>query len=145
MDVRFKLLIIFLLTTNDSFFMIDAKRADEIEQLFEIDISLVKLDIEGHELQALKGARELIRKNKPIILFEQHAENFINGTSNLVDYLRELDYKFLTIEKSFIFGDSFIFQFIGLILRSILGYKLILAERDYFQNHFYDMIVAVPN
>jgi hypothetical protein len=91
------------------------------------------------------GARELIRKNKPIILFEQHTDDFMNGTSNVVDYLRELNYKFLTVENSFYFGDFFLFQFFGLIMRSILGYKLMLIERDYFKNRFYSMIVAVPN
>ena len=130
---------------NDSVFLVDVKRADQIEQLFERNISFIKIDIEGHELLALKGARELIRKNKPIILFEQHADDFINGTSNVVDYLRELNYKFLTIEQSFYFGDGFLFQFFGLILRSILGYKLILTETDYFQNRFYEMIIAIPN
>ena len=129
---------------NDSVFLIDVKRADDITQLFNRDIALIKIDIEGHELQALKGAVELIKKNKPIILFEQHADEFINGTSNVVNYLRELNYKFLTIEESFYFGNSFIFQFFGLILRSILGYKLMLIERDSFENRSYDMIVAVP-
>jgi FkbM family methyltransferase len=130
---------------NESVFLIDVKRADEIEELFERDISLIKIDIEGHELQALKGARELIKKNKPIILFEQHEDEFINGTSNVVDYLNELNYKFLTIEESFYFGDSFFLEFLGLILRSIFGYKLLLTEREYFHKRSYDMIVAVPN
>jgi FkbM family methyltransferase len=131
--------------TNDSIFLIDVKRADDIEQLFEKNIALIKIDIEGHELQALKGARGLITKNKPIILFEQHADDFNNGTSNVVDYLRELDYKFLKIEESFHFDNGFPFQFFGLILRSILGYKLMLTEIEYFQNHFYDTIIAIPN
>jgi FkbM family methyltransferase len=131
--------------TNDSVFFIDVKRADDIEKLLESDISLIKIDIEGHELSALKGASEIIQKNKPIILFEQHTDNFVNGTSSVVDYLRELNYKFFTIEQSFNFGDGFIFKIFGIILRAILGYKLTLTETDYFKNRPYDMIVAVQN
>lgn len=37
-------------------------------------IDLVKLDIEGHELAALKGARATIERNRPLILFECGAE-----------------------------------------------------------------------
>jgi FkbM family methyltransferase len=129
---------------NNGVFLIDVKRADEIEQLFERDISLIKIDVEGHDLPALKGAKELIRKNKPIILFEQHADDFINGTSNVLDYLKELNYKFLTIEQSFYFGDSILFHMFGLILRSVFGYKLALTERDYFHKKFYSMIIAIP-
>ena len=34
-------------------------------------ISLIKIDIEGHEINALNGGKKLILKSRPIILFEQ--------------------------------------------------------------------------
>jgi FkbM family methyltransferase len=130
---------------DDSIFMVDVKCADEIEELSEKKISLIKIDIEGHELAALKGAKELIKNNKPIILFEQHADDFLNGTSDVLDYLKQFNYKFLTIERNFYFGNSFLFKLFGIILRSVLGYKLMLTEKNYFQKRYYPMIVAVPN
>lgn len=38
----------------------------------EKKISLIKIDVEGHELSALKGMSKTILENKPLILFEQH-------------------------------------------------------------------------
>lgn len=34
------------------------------------DISLIKMDVDGHECQVLRGARELLRRDKPILLME---------------------------------------------------------------------------
>ena len=33
-------------------------------------IDFIKIDVEGAELQVLKGGMELIRRNKPVIIFE---------------------------------------------------------------------------
>lgn len=34
------------------------------------EISLIKIDVEGHEINALTGGQEIIEKNKPVIFFE---------------------------------------------------------------------------
>jgi len=45
-------------------------------------VSVIKLDIEGGETEALRGAKALISSCKPHILFEWHAENLsANGIS----------------------------------------------------------------
>jgi len=130
---------------NDSdTFLIEVKRADDFSELYDRKISLIKIDVEGHELATLKGAKSLIEKNKPVILFEQHASDFSDGRSDVVDYLRAFNYRFLTIEKRFYFGERFVFRLAGLILRTVLGSQLTLIEKDYFQQRFYDMVVAVP-
>lgn len=33
-------------------------------------VSLIKIDVEGHELSVLKGASEILRRDRPVILFE---------------------------------------------------------------------------
>ena len=126
--------------------MVEVRRADDVEELGKKKISLIKIDVEGHELSVLKGARGLIKKDRPIILFEQHQDDFSNGTSAVVDFIRGFNYKFYTIERSYDFqGSSVFFRFTGLILRSVLGYKLVIAERNLFKNRFYDMVIAMPD
>lgn len=125
-------------------FLIEVKRADDFVELYDKKISLIKIDIEGHELAALKGAKNLIEKNNPIILFEQHASDFSEGRSAVVDYLSGLNYKFLTIERRFYFGEKFFSRLCGLILRYVFGTQLTLVETDHFQQRYYDMVIAIP-
>jgi len=62
-------------------------------------IGLIKLDVEGHELNAIQGLKKTIAKHRPIITFEQHARAFRNGSSDVVDTLRDMDYtSFYSIE-----------------------------------------------
>ncbi len=129
---------------DDDIFLIEVKRADDFSELYDKKISLIKIDVEGHELAALLGAKSLIEMNNPIILFEQHASDFSEGRSDVIDYLRGLNYGFLTIQRRFDFGEKLIFRLSGLILRYFFGSQLTLVKTDYFQKRFYDMVIAVP-
>ena len=46
------------------------KSLDKVKMFSKMNIGMVKIDVEGHELNAFKGMKILLRKNKPIILFE---------------------------------------------------------------------------
>ena len=41
------------------------------------NVSLLKLDIEGMEYEALKGSKQVIFKYKPVIQFELLSQNFL--------------------------------------------------------------------
>jgi hypothetical protein len=47
-------------------------RTEQLDNLIpdQVQIDFIKVDVEGAELQVFKGAREIIRKNHPIIVFE---------------------------------------------------------------------------
>jgi len=47
----------------------------------ERPVSLVKIDVEGHELQAIRGMAELLQRDAPCVVFEQQAGDFLHGTS----------------------------------------------------------------
>ena len=59
------------------------------------NISLIKMDIEGNELNCLKGATETIKHSRPKILFESNKDD--NNRKELFDFLESLDYNISTI------------------------------------------------
>ena len=63
----------------------------------EEDISFMKIDIQGGDLQAMQGAKKTIEKNKMPILFEYeyHFEDRFNMCfQDYVDFVQSLNYKF---------------------------------------------------
>ena len=61
-------------------------------------MKLIKLDIEGYELDALKGAEMTVREFKPVILFESNtgAEQQRN---EIFSFLRKYDYQVGRVEQ----------------------------------------------
>jgi FkbM family methyltransferase len=70
------------------------KTLDGIKILQKIKIGMIKIDVEGHELNAFKGMKSLLRKNKPIILFEQN-RGIEKQTSEEIKFLQSIGYKYL--------------------------------------------------
>ena len=64
--------------------------ADSLEDLRKDNIGCIKIDVEDHELETLIGAENIIKTNKPIIIFEQNKQNFNNGSSKAINYLEKL-------------------------------------------------------
>lgn len=59
------------------------------------DVAFIKLDVEGHEHEALQGLRATIERCQPIILIEQLADVIdpVTGSSPSHDLLRDLGYQ----------------------------------------------------
>lgn len=95
-------------------------------------VTLIKIDIEGHELKALKGGRGLIECHKPIIIIEQNESEFSDGKSQSLDWLKQLGYtEFYTVEK------------VGLpILRKLT--RMRVERKTRFKTKSYPMIIALP-
>lgn len=56
-----------------------------LDSLALSDIGLIEFDLEGYEYDALQGARETIRRNKPVIIVE-------NATDDIEQFLSEFGY-----------------------------------------------------
>jgi FkbM family methyltransferase len=132
-------------SSQEEMFRVEVKKADDILELHQKQIAVVKIDIEGHELQALEGAREILLRNRPLVLFEQLPNEISNGTSPTIDYLRSLDYGFASIEQSFDFPPGAIQRWLSLVLKTLFGTRLKIIETDSFKKKYYEMIIAIPN
>tara|TARA_B100000212_G_scaffold340756_1_gene322162 strand:+ start:1159 stop:2028 length:870 start_codon:yes stop_codon:yes gene_type:complete len=123
--------------------LIEVKRADQINSLRLAKIGLIKIDIEGHELKALLGSKNIIKENRPIILFEQHEKEIKNGSSKVINYLKNLGYSFYIINKKFYFGENRFGKYLSFFIRTIFGHHTYLMKTDYFKTKNYDTIIAI--
>ena len=132
-------------SNSDNAIKVDLDCADEIKSLQGTNIGLIKIDVEGHEFQALSGAEAIIKDKKPIIMFEQGKNEFKNGTSQVINYLKNMNYIFYTFNKSFYLGEKRLERYISFILRTFLGNDFNLKKTSKFQKRHYDLIIAVSN
>ena len=66
-----------------------------------LNIDLIKIDVEGGELGVLKGAERILRKNKPIVIFEcgLGASEFYGTTpADVFDVLNRVDLRISTLK-----------------------------------------------
>jgi len=117
-----------------------------LEKLDDLDLNnckngiLIKLDVEGHEFEALKGSKNFIQKNTPIICFEQHAEDFLNRSSPSIEFLTKLGYEFYLFNSKY---DVYKFGFIKLFFRLFLGDNYQLTKIVHFKPSFYNSIISI--
>jgi len=92
-----------LIETNNS----EQKNKYILETLdsFQFDkIDLIKIDVEGHELNVLKSGKETILKYKPVIFFEcwdnesTHWNDIPNTSLELMNYIKSLGYQINKID-----------------------------------------------
>jgi len=58
-----------------------------------IPISLIKCDVEGHELEVFRGGRRLLQEQGPDLLFECERRHRNSPVEEVFDFLLALDYK----------------------------------------------------
>lgn len=123
---------------------ISVKRLDDIE-LPAAEINFVKIDVEGFESNVIKGGLGVLKKSQPLIIFEQHASEFENGSTEAIDLLKSLGYRFCwQMPESRQKG--WLSRQIGTIGSVLLGKPLqyVFKTGDTIPCGKYGMLIAVP-
>ena len=70
-------------------------RVDDVIPLDQHDkVAFIKIDVEGHEIQALRGMPEIIQKSKPVVGFEVLKNSFdAKGEQAVIQHLRDNGYQ----------------------------------------------------
>ena len=79
-------------------FDIKGKQLDSFN--FNNAVSFVKIDVEGHETEVIKGSEKMIRDNKPILLIEIEEQYTKKKVIETLEYINSLGY------NSFYFKDN---------------------------------------
>lgn len=107
--------------------------------------SLVKIDVEDHELQAIRGMARMLNKDAPCVVFEQHAGDFRGGTSAVIEALRGLGYlSFFSVERAPSSRAGGLLTQVWSNLKAVCGgFRMEAVELHKFEPGFYEMIIAV--
>lgn len=75
--------------SQDHFEKITAMSLDDVLEGYLGEISLIQLDVEGHEVAALRGAKKTIEAHRPILIVEV----WDRKSSEIQEYMKEINYK----------------------------------------------------
>jgi FkbM family methyltransferase len=64
------------------------------------NISLIKIDVEGHEEAVIEGARETIARNRPVLIIESEDRHNPGAPGRLVATMAKVDYKAFYLRKT---------------------------------------------
>lgn len=104
-------------------------------------LRLIKIDIEGAELAALRGLELTLRREQPIVLFESNRTLGPGGGREVFALLRKLGYaQFLAIEEPLLFSGR-----LGRLLTRLLrGERLSIRPIESPEHPPYSLLVAMP-
>lgn len=58
-------------------------------------VNYIKMDLEGHEMVALRGAQRILQNNRPVVQFEEN--NMVDNLKHWQVYANSIDYRLLKI------------------------------------------------
>ncbi len=107
-------------------------------------VSLIKIDVEGFEIEVLKGSTKTIKIHQPLILLEQWENEILNNTSLSICFLQDLGYRFVWTEDYSSRKNP--------IIRKLSKYFCIIRRKrhTYFFNttlipaKYHSLLIAVP-
>ncbi|NOS96632.1 MAG: FkbM family methyltransferase [Methylotenera sp.] len=115
---------------------------------FEERVYLLKIDVEGHELEVLKGAEKTIAAHQPIIIFEQLSAEFNHGSSNCIELLKKYgyqDFAYLKFSPEICKSiPKFLRRRVKLLHSKFLGETGEVIKSSTFETRNYPFLIAIP-
>lgn len=133
---------------NSKTLTFNVRRFDDME-IGGDKIGLIKIDVEGHEAQALSGMTEMLKRDRPVIIFEHNNLDNTESSDNLISILNSFGYTdfYSTIRAASIIPQSLprVFRaplrlFERLIRPAMSSCELSKVQR--FEQRNYPMVVA---
>src|SRR5262249_27695046 len=81
----------------------DKAKMIALDQLNLNNVSLIKIDVEGYEMEVLKGAMETIKRNKPVLIVEIFFSPELNKR---LEEIQSLGYRYKSLGDNWIFIPS---------------------------------------
>lgn len=108
-------------------------------------VAVVKIDVEGHEYNALKGLEQTLRRQRPIILFEIPGGSGPCDRESYLALLRSFGYRnFYTLAKDYRLP-HWRSPLVRAILRATMGASYVLKKHDYFDGRYYNLAIATAD
>ena len=102
-------------------------------------ISCLKIDAEGHEVNIINGARNLLTRDKPLVVFEAHDLSALKRTAKALD---GLGYdKFFDLVQSRRLSNKRLFNLFHYLFHPN---KVDVSQVDFSKEKGYQMVVACP-
>jgi FkbM family methyltransferase len=113
------------------------------------NIGLIKIDVEGLEHEVFLGAAEVIKKHRPVILFEQFNHKLDGTEGGSIKLLKSYGYReFAVIRRGPRAPDAWprlIRTAWAILARLTVGERMRIERIDHFREQFYPLIVALPS
>ena len=77
---------------------VDVRRLDDVVGS-DVKVDLIKIDIEGAEIQCLLGAVSVLKRSRPKVIFELHTDA-LGSTAPFSDFFESLGYKLYIVEPN---------------------------------------------
>jgi len=84
--------------------LVETRKLDNVK--ISNRIGFIKIDVEGHELQVIQGAKKMIIKNMPVLLIEIEKKHTKKPVEDTINYIKKMGYEcYFVLNKELISVD----------------------------------------